>query len=71
MRCLVLSQWQDKTQQHLGSVATINVSLPNLPPVSDTFLRDLGLAAPPADVFLPSELQNRLPLVIAGRWMTV
>lgn len=71
MRCLMLSQWQDKTEEHLGSVATTNVTLPNLLPVSDTFQREFGLAAPPADVFIPLEMQNRLPLVIAGRWMTV
>lgn len=71
MCCLMLSQRREKTEEHLGSVATINVTLPNLLPVSDVFQRDLGLAAPPADVFIPSEMQNRLPLVIAGRWMTV
>lgn len=71
MRCLMLSQWQDKTEKHLGSVATINVTLPNLPPVSDIFQRELGLAAPPADVFIPYEMQNRLLLAISGRWMTV
>lgn len=69
--CLVLSQWQEKTEEHLGSVATINVTLPNLLPASDMFQRELGLAAPPADVFLLSEMQKRLLLVIAGRWMTV
>lgn len=71
VRCLMLSLWQGKTEEHLGSVATINVTLPNLPPVSDIFQPQLGLVAPPADVFIASEMQNRLPLVIAGRWMTV
>ncbi|KAF5899226.1 Uncharacterized protein DAT39_011075, partial [Clarias magur] len=70
VRCLMPSQWQNKTEEHLGSVATTNVTLPNLPAVSDVFSRELGLAAPPADVFIPSEKQDRLLLITTGRWTT-